>query len=72
MHASKNQGVRYLASGHTQMNGKACKLAGREFPSNVNEATETNKSSFVNKLCTIRELQVNQGFLRSLIMKAQY
>lgn len=54
------------------MNGKACKLAEREFPSNVNQATETNKSSFVNKLCTIRELKVNQGFLTSLIMKAQY
>ena len=72
MHASKNQGVRYLASGHIQMNGKVYKPAEREFPSNVNQATETNKSSFVNMLCTIRELKVNQGFLTSLIMKAQY
>lgn len=39
MHTSKNQGVRYLASGHIQMNGKAYKLAEREFPSNVNQAT---------------------------------
>lgn len=54
------------------MNGKAYKLAEREFPSNVNQATETNKSSFVNKLHTVRELKVNQGFPKSLIMKAQY
>lgn len=55
------------------MNGKACKLAEMEFPSNVNRAAQTNKSSFVNKLRTVQELKVNQGFLpTSLIMTAKY
>lgn len=54
------------------MNGKVHKLAEREFLSNVNHATKTNKSSLVNKPCTVRQLKVNQEFPKSLIMMAQY
>lgn len=54
-----------------QMNGKAYKLAEREFPLNINQATKTKKSSLVYKLCTVRELKVDQGFPTSLIMTGQ-
>lgn len=54
------------------MNGKSHELAERAFSASVNQATQTNKSSFVNKLCTVRELKVNQGFPRSLTRIAQY
>lgn len=54
------------------MNGKAYKLAEREFPSNVNQATETNKSPFVNKLHTVRQLKVGEEASTSLFMIAPY
>lgn len=44
------------------MNGKAYKLAEREFPSNVNRATETNKSSLVNKLLQSENWKLTKGF----------